>query len=282
VSSRRSQRFAAWPRPTLALLLAIVGLGTLAIALARGESVQQGNLIVSFDGGFSPRKLPRKDFAPVTVSLAGALRAADGSPLPRLRRLELDLAGGSLLDVRGLPTCSKRQLEVNSVGGALALCRDALVGSGRLDIEILVPGQASFQFHASLRAFNGRFPNGQRAVWLHVYGSEPPVVLVLAFALRHEQGSAFPNRLVAEVPASVGPLPHLARFEMSFGRRFAYRGKERSYISARCPLPPFLDASILPVARATYELDDGRSLSTSIVRGCRVRERSGLDARPHH
>ena len=260
-------------RPALAAALLAAALVALAAAgLARGERAQRGNLIVSLDGHISPRRLPRHTPAPASVVLSGQVSTADRSPLPRLRRVELDIAAPGGIDTRGLPVCPRRRLLSATVAEALAACGSSLVGHGRLGVDFFLPGQAPFAFAASLRAFNGRFADGSPAVWLHVYGSSPPSAFVLGFARRHGAGD-FPTRLIATLPANLGPWPHLARFKMTFGRRFAYRGTRHSFLSANCPLPPRFTAGIFPFARATYAFDGGSTVSTAIARGCRVRGR---------
>jgi hypothetical protein len=241
-----------------------------AASMAGAEVVQRGDLVVSLGGAVVPRKLPRREPVPVSVALRGEAHTADGAPLPRLARIELDLAGSGKLDTRGLAVCHRGQLLSASPAEALAACDGALVGQGRLEVEVFLEDQAPFTFDASLRAFNGRGRGGARLVWLHVFGADPPSSIVLAFHIRHTAG-AFPTALVARVPADLGPAPHLARFQMTLGRRFAYRGRSRSYLSADCPLPPRFTAGIFPFARARYSFVDGESATTTIVRGCRVR-----------
>jgi hypothetical protein len=265
---RRPSARAAWAPAALAVLVAVA---TLAAGLARAERTQQGTLIVSLDGGIAPRKLPRHEPAPAAIHLSGDLRTADGSPLPRLRQVELAVGGRGVLGTRGLPTCSRTQIVAATPRGALAACGDALVGSGRLDVEVFIEGQEPFEFRASLRAFNGRLRSGAHVIWLHVFGRRPPSSFVLPFVVRHRPG-AFGTALVATLPPGLGPWPHLARFEMTFGRRFSYRGAPRSFLSADCPLPKRFTAGLFPFARATYSFATGTSVSATIVRGCRVRE----------
>ncbi len=246
----------------LALLVAAAG--------ADGERTQRGELIVSLDGGLSPRRLPRHRTAPVSLRLAGELRTADGSPLPRLRRIELDLAGSGALETRGLPLCPRRKLIAADPATALAVCGAALIGRGSLRVAAFIPGQRPFNVHASLRAFNGRLAGGRRVAWLHVYTNRPVSSFVLPFVI-HRRSGAFATALTATVPRGLGPWPHLARFSMTLGRRYGRRGA-RSYIGGSCPLPPRFSAGFFPLARATYELSGGTSIATEIVRGCRVRE----------
>jgi hypothetical protein len=245
-----------------------LGLFLLVAGLARAERAQQGNLIVSLDGGISPLKLPRHEPVPAAIQLSGEVRTADGSALPRLGRVELEMGGRGVLDTRGLPTCTLAQIVSATPQGALANCGGALVGHGSLDAEVFVEHQEPFEFKASLRAFNGRLAGGAHVIWLHVYGPRPPSSFILPFFIHHRTG-AFATALVGIVPPSLGPLPHLARFEMTLGRRFSYRGGPHAFLSADCPLPERFNAGIFPFARATYDFA-GRSVSTTIVRGCRV------------
>jgi hypothetical protein len=237
--------------------------------LARGERAQRGNLIVSLDVDISPRKLPRARPAPIAVRLAGDIRTADGSPLPRLERIELGLAGRGLLSTRGLPVCPRARLRNSSDRQALERCGPALVGRGRLAAEIFLPNQRPFTIHSRLLAFNGRGSGGGRAVWVHTFTPDPPVSIVLPFLVQRRPG-AFGTALVAVVPPSAGPWPRLAGFEMTFSRRFRDGGEWRSYLSASCPVPARFTAGFLPF-RATYAFVDGRPLSIEAVRGCRAR-----------
>lgn len=250
----------------LAVLALLAGLGA---GLARGERSQQGNLIVSLDGGLSPLKLPRDRQAPVAVRLEGGLQTADGSLLPRVTRIELGLPAQGILSTRGLPTCSRGRLRNTKPPEALAACRPALIGRGRLEAQVVLPKQAPFTIRARLLAFNGRV-GGRRAVLLHSYAASPPTVAVVPFLVRPGSGR-FGTALVADLPAALGPWPHFAHFEMTLARRYVYRGEHRSYLSASCPIPPRFTAGFFSFARATLTLAGGRTIGTGIARGCRAR-----------
>ena len=115
-----------------------------ATAIPAGATrAQIGHVIVSLDASFSPRRLPRHRPAPVSISVSGLLSTDDGSPLPRLRGIELALASGSSrLDTLGLPRCPRRRLLGATERQALQRCPGALVGRGSLSAEVEIPGQA--------------------------------------------------------------------------------------------------------------------------------------------
>jgi hypothetical protein len=236
---------------------------------ARGERAQHGDLILSLDGGLSPLALPRDHPAPVSLRLSGGLQTTDESPIPRVTRVELGLPGQGVLDVRGLPICLPRQLRNTTPDGALRVCRSALVGHGKIDAEVRLPNQEPFRIDADLRAFNSRI-DGAKAIILHAFSPDPPSVIVLPFVLRLHPGR-FKTRLVANLPPSLGPWPHFTHFEVHLFRRYRYRGKERSYIRAACPIPKRFRAGFFSFAHASFLLDDGREIGTGIARSCRAR-----------
>jgi hypothetical protein len=268
----RTQRAPARPRRRAALALALL-LGALAIFAplpAQGERIQKGDLRVAIGGGVSPLVLPRGHAAPVTLRVGGRIETADGSPLPRLKRIELTLAGQGVLSTRGLPRCSRARLANASTRQALARCRGALVGRGSLGAEFFIPHQAPFPIHTTLLAFNGATADGAPAVWVHAYAGSPPVSIVFPFIIRR-QGSSLRTTLLATVPPALGDLPHLASFQLELSRRYRFAGRRRSYLSASCPAPPGFTEGFLTIAQATYDFADGRRLEIGAVRRCHTR-----------
>jgi len=252
---------------TLAVLVALAAV--LVPGFARGERSQSGNLIVALNGGVDPLKLPRQHPAPVAVHLEGKIGTADRSPLPQVKQVKIELAGPGLLFTRGLAVCPQPRLSNANDQQALNRCGPALVGRGSLGAQVVIPHQAPFAIRANLLAFNGRTAAGRPAIWVHAFSSDPPISLVLPFVI-HPGGKAFGTVLIATVPRSVGPLPRLAVFRLRLFRRFSYRGRQHSYISATCPVPPSFTAGFLSFARATYSFEGDRQVQIESVRSCRA------------
>jgi len=256
----------------LNLALALVGLLAVAVVgQAAAERSQKGNVQVSLNGGFSPRKLPRNEKAPVVVRLSGGVRTADAAPLPRVNRLKLELGWRGRMNTRGLPVCPAARLRGLASGQALAACGPSQVGLGNLNAKIFLPGQLPFDVKANLLAFNGRTKVGRRAVLLHAYTSDPPVSFLIPFVVRRSDG-LFKTTLVTTIRRAVGTWPHVARFRIEVGRTFRREGEEQSYLNASCPVPQGFTAAPFSFARATYTFAGGDEQSTESVRGCRVRK----------
>ena len=252
-----------------AVLCVLAALGLLTTT-AGAERTQDGNVIVSINGGIYPRKLPRDHSIPVAVNLEGGVQTVDRSVLPRVNRLKLELAWRGELLTKGLPVCPQQRIKGIATTEALERCGGSLVGRGDLRAKIFVPGQEPFPVHAYLLAFNGRTKVGRRAVLMHAYTSVPPIAFVIPFVV-HRHPGPFHTVLVTTIRRSVGTWPHVASFRVEVGRSFRYRGKRRSFLNASCPVPRHFTSAFLSFARATYTFTGGEELTTESVRSCRVR-----------
>jgi hypothetical protein len=207
----------------------------------------------------------------VALRIAGQIRTADESPLPRLKRVRISLAGRGLLFTKGLAVCPRSRIRTANSRQALERCGAALVGRGRLEAAIHVPRQDPFPIRGRLLAFNGRTKAGGVAIWVHAFAGSPPVSIILPFIVRRGGADSLRTSLTMTLPRSIGPWARLAQFEISYFRRYQYRGKPLSYLSASCPIPASFTAGFLAFARATYGFADGRRLSVESVRSCRAR-----------
>ena len=153
--------FAAVP---LALLTALA----LLAGYAGGETVRQGALQVSFGGSVAPSSLPRTGKTPVAVTIRGRVRALAGGPPPSLRRIAIEVNRVGVLDRAGLPACPLGRLRASSTADALAACRGALVGEGRVSGVLVLPEQEPTPFGGRVVAFNGRLPGSGRVRRRHL------------------------------------------------------------------------------------------------------------------
>ena len=148
-------------------LAVLITLAFLAVD-AGGETVRQGALQVSFGGSVAPSSLPRTGTTPVAVTIRGHVRALAGGPPPSLRRIAIEVNRVGVLDRAGLPTCPLGRLRASSTANALAACRGALVGEGRVSGVIVLPEQAPSPFGGRVVAFNGRLPGPGRVFRRHL------------------------------------------------------------------------------------------------------------------
>lgn len=238
---------------------------------AGGETVRQGALQVSFGGSVSPSSLPRTGTTPVAVTIRGHVRSLAGGPPPSLRRIAIEVNRVGVLDRVGLPTCPLGRLRASSTAAALAACRGALVGEGRVGGVLVLPEQEPTPFGGRVVAFNGRLPDGRPAILAHLFTSRPaPLTFVLAFALGHARG-AFGTRLVATVPERTRRTAHITSFALRLGRVFSVAGERRAFLSAGCPAPEGFAGATFPLVRASYGFVGEKTVADTLVRTCHAR-----------
>ncbi len=255
--------------PALAAALVALPVAALAVGQAGAEQSGRPGVVVSLDGSIEPRYIPRHRPVPISLTLSGSVRGTDGAPPPQLGRIEVAFGARGGLDTTGLPTCRRARLRNATARQALDRCRAALVGRGTIGTEVPLDPDRPLHARAGVLAFNGR-SGGRPAVWVHAYAASPPVSFVLPFYLRRLRSGSFGMLIRSPVRRALGRWPRLRSFEISFGRRYHGAGRPRSYLSARCPLPPRLTVGFFPLARATYHFAPTPTLSTTILRGCRV------------
>lgn len=257
----------------IAQLSAAIGilLGLGVAGLAQGESVQEGNLVVSFNGGISPHALPRSEPAPVAVSIDTTISTTDGAdPPPQLRKISIGInRDGQIFDY-GLPTCKVRRIQPTTIRAAKRICGGAIVGSGHVGVRVHLPNQPPFTFTGPLLVFNAKPSGGKRRLLAQVYGRKPPSAFVLTFKILNQKGT-FGNLIRTTLPKPAQKWAYVTHFDMKLRRTYVYKGKRHSFISAACPAPEGFPGAVYPFARGKFTFDGGRAVSETLVRDCKVR-----------
>lgn len=254
----------------LGVFAAVFAACVLCASLAQAELAAKGNLFVRFSGGITPTALPRHARAPIAIKVTGTIRTLSGEKPPALRGISIAINQGGRLDTRGLPVCRRRDIEPSSTQEALARCGEALVGEGSYDANISFPEQSAFPSDGRILAFNSVI-DGKRAILAHIYGGQPiPITRIIVFRI-YESSGTFGTILSGSLPASVNRYGYLTRISLSLHRNFTYRGQQRSYISAACDAPAGFPGASFSFAHASMRFADGRTLSSTLTRSCKVR-----------
>ncbi len=254
----------------LALALSLASLvPALAAPAAQAELTERGDLFVRFQGGIDPNALPRTHLAPIAVSVAGTVKTLSGERPPALRQIRIELNRGGVLDSRGLPECHYRDLLAASPTQAMETCGDALVGGGAYRARTAFPEQETFPSEGKILAFNGLY-EGHSAILAHIYGGNPvPITRIIVFHIRRT-GGTFGTVLTGRLPDSLNHYGYVVGIYLKLFRRYVFHGEQRSYISAACDAPAGFGIATFPFARASMKFADGRRLSSTLTRSCRV------------
>jgi hypothetical protein len=254
----------------LLLLCSVSALGLAATSQA--EISQSGTLRVTFDGELSPKRLPRKGAAPISVSVGGKITTTDGELPPQLRKLRIELNRHGRLETEGLPTCRASQIHPASTKRALKACRQALVGKGSFSVEVVLAGQEPYPTGGRLLIFNGTH-RGRPALLGQIFAAKPfATSFVIPFSISKIRHSRYGLALTASLPQALGDWGHVTGLILGLERRYSYRGQRHSVVSAGCPAPEGFPGALFPLARTTFDFAGGKNLTASLTRSCRVRQ----------
>jgi hypothetical protein len=252
--------------PVLVALLALVG-GTVSHA----DKIRDDGLQVSFDASFAPQSLPRLKPAPIEVRVHGDIETTDGSHPPPLRRLEVAINRNGRISTAGLPVCLPPSLQSTSSAEALSRCRPALVGHGRFRAVVALGSKSDIPTYGKILAFNSR-KAGKPALLLHLFAAVPVrLTLVVPLIIGHRSQGEFGTVLRAQIPKIGGGLGSVTEIELSLGRRYSFKGKRRSYLSAACGAPEGFTHIPFDFARGTFNFEGHKPIDATLVKFCRVK-----------
>jgi hypothetical protein len=257
------------PRFAITIVVAIAALA--CVGLANAELVQRGNLRLAFDSRLAPKKLPRQTVAPVTMSLSGSIGTADGKRPPQVRKIGIAFNRFGRVSTRGLPICERRDIEQTTTEGALENCGPARVGKGHYRAVVELIEGSKVLVDGDAIAFNSTV-DGKPALLLHIYGDVPvQVTFILTFKIIRRSKGTFGTVFVARIPKIASELGYVTDLDLSFGRRYEYRGEEQSFLSAKCAAPEGFPGGIYTLAQGSFTFSNGQRISTAVSRNCWVR-----------
>jgi hypothetical protein len=246
------------------LLVALLGFG----AIAQAETVQQGNLRVSFEGKLAPKTLPRSGEAPVSVSVSAKVTSTSAKAPPPMTQMSIAINKYGHLDSTGLPVCQLEQIQPATTDDALTACRDSLVGEGRFLATVV--GHAPFPSDGKVYAFNGEL-DGKPAILAHVYGTQPaPASYTLSFVVSKSKGT-YGTTLKASLPPVKAGAGYISGIYLTLGKTYTYHGKKHSYFTASCPAPKGFSKAVFPFAKASVAFQGGQKLGSTLTRTCKAK-----------
>jgi hypothetical protein len=251
----------------------IVGLAvavTAAIVASAAIAGPVGAPVPSADGNsqavgsvIAPKNLFKKTFSPASLEVTTKLTssAASGVPSPTTN-VVIDFDKNATIFTKGIPTCDPAKLQNQSTEVALQQCGSAKIGSGTA--EALLPvGAKVFTVNQVVTAFNGVPKGGKPVVILHSYGTTPiQTALVLIGTVSNFNKEGFGPRLDVDVPLIAGGQGALTYFNVKIDKKYKYKGKSVSFLSAKCPSSKKLKT------RSTFTFLDGQTSNPTYSQKC--------------
>jgi hypothetical protein len=228
---------------------------------ANAALVKTGNLVLTADGSFTPRKLPRDTYVPISFKGYADLKAVDGSLPVALQQLVLDFDRDGRLSTGGLATCQPTVLQEVTPEEARAACPKAIVGTGHASALIAREGQPPVLASSLITFFNGPNLEGRPTVILHARTTEPAVQNFVITIPIERRGGLFRYRATIDVPPIAAGRGALVHLDASISKRYRSGGVERSYVAARCG-----DGIFRTHGRFTF--GDGTIIDGSVEKAC--------------
>lgn len=237
-----------------ALAIVVAGIAT----AEKPTIVQVGELKLTLNGGFTPKKLSKTKPTPITLNISGKIDTTSGKHPPALKEVVVETDKNGSIDVKGLPACTSGKLQAQDTKHAEAICPKAIIGDGKTNVEVEFPEQAPFIAKSKLLAFNGGFKGGKTTILIHAYLSSPvSAAVVTTVKISKIHNGRFGTKSIASVPRIAGGYGSVRSFELTFDRGY----KNTPYLFAKCP-----DGHLN--AKATSVFADGTRLTGSFVRSC--------------
>jgi hypothetical protein len=232
-----------------------------------GSDCQFPALSADFGAWVAPKKLPKREMAPVAIKLWGKVSTSDGTHPSALREATVDFDRNIVISAKGLPVCESRpHFDVLSPGGSIQkTCRSSIVGSGRADFELAFPEAPPILSSSKLTAYNA----GVKAGVINLVVVAPidvpvPRTIAIPVEIKRSHDDRYGPRAVAKVPVIAGGSGSLLDFSLRIKRLFSYRGSQKSYAMARCP-DRQLNAAI--TARFRNEVQEPNVAATTVITG---------------
>ena len=239
-----------------------------AVASAKWDTFRFGDIVFKADGGVTPKALPKKKMAPVTVNVRGQISSASGGHPAAFREAVIDFDKNGAVNTTGLPVCKGGELEARDTKAAKRVCGKTIVGSGNGQIQISFPEQKPIPVTAPITVFNGGTRGGKTTLYIHTFITVPvPAAVVTTVQIRKVRNGRYGLRTVSKVPQIAGGSGSVLSFSIRFKRNFAFKGKRRSYFVARCPDGRFQAR----VIRALFRNEAGGARTTTNVSGTVIR-----------
>ncbi|HEX2095919.1 MAG TPA: hypothetical protein VHF50_00945 [Solirubrobacterales bacterium] len=230
---------------------------------AAADRVRLGPLVLTANGGFEPRLLPKRTYAPIRFQGRATIEMLNGEQPPALRRVRLDFDRDGKLTTAGLASCAPNSIAEATPEQARRTCAGSLVGTGSVRASIALPGRARVSVSSPLSLFNGPRLDGNPTAIAHARNTFPETETFVVVIPIEQRRGIYRYRATFDIPPIAGGAGAITRVEADVGRRYRAGGEDRSYVSARC------SDSILQTLGLAY-FADGTVISGSLFKGCRA------------
>jgi hypothetical protein len=248
------------------MVLALVA-AAIASASTFHQKVIQGNLVIEAEGGFTPEALPKYKNAPIKAYGGGSISTVSHEIPPILSTFTLEFDRHGALDTTHLPFCKTSKLIATDVKHARAACGDAIVGEGYGRAVVKFEEQGPINVASPITLFNGPKKGGNDTIIAHAFLNYPaPTTFIVPIVIEKIHKGVFGYRVNVKIPKIAGGYGHPLSGKAHVGKIWQYKGKQHSYINARCETGHFQ-------VRGEFNFKEvNETLHANFVLPCKVRK----------
>jgi hypothetical protein len=219
----------------VAALVVLGLLATAATASAFKVHLVVGNLVLDAEGDFAPKALPKHKNAPIVTQGGGKLSTLSGDLPPILDTFVLEFDKHGALDTTGLGVCTKGKLIATDVPTARKACGSAIVGEGFGTAVVKFPEQGPIKVGSPITLFNGPKQGPDDTIIAHAHLDYPgPTTFIVPIVIEKIHKGVYGYRVVVKIPKIVNGYGHPIEGSAKVGKKWTIKGKQHSYINARC------------------------------------------------
>jgi hypothetical protein len=248
---------------TVSLAVGVMAFATAAAFAANPAGPGPDGNVQGWSATVSPSKLSKSKSQAASLNVVTDLStttALNGVPVPANRAV-LDFDKNVKLFTKGIPTCTNAKLQNTTTSQAKGACPNAVVGSGSATILIPV-GLTVFTENVTVTAFNGVPQGGKPVLLVHTFGSTPVQnTTILTGVISNYNKQGYGPRLDVQIPPIAGGTGSLTHFQTKVNRKYNYKGKKRSYVSAMCTNKKLK-------YRGAFTFADGQTLTPTGTQKC--------------
>jgi hypothetical protein len=139
---------------------------------------------------------------------------------------------------------------------------DAIIGKGSAGISVKFPEQEAIPANSPLLLFNGGEKGGVITLFAHAYLTQPiTTAVVTTVKVQRISNGRYGIKSTAAIPVIAGGAGSPTRFSLVIDKKYTYKGKKVSALTAKCP-----DGRLQGNAEAIFA--DGTKVETEVISTC--------------
>jgi len=254
--------------PKKVLVAIILGLSLFGLAATAFAAIQlhAGDILITAEGGFAPKALPKHENAPITLHGGGSISTISGALPPILETLTIEFDKHGSVQTTGLERCTMRKIAATTTVEARRACPEAIVGEGEGKAIVQFPESRPIPVSSPLTLFNGPPKNDDPTVLAHAYLTVPvPSTYIVSIVIEKIHKGIYGYRTKGTIPPIAGGAGVPISGQLRIGRKWSYKGHSYSYINARCETGRLQ-------ARGEFSFSNGTFLAGTFAKPCTVRK----------